>query len=72
MPLIVGQRFGMKNLGRIYGLLLIALVPGGAIGPILAGRVFDVSGSYAFVFAAFVVTNLTAVLALILIRPRGR
>jgi MFS family permease len=72
MPLIVGQRFGMKNLGRIYGLLLIALVPGGAIGPVLAGRVFDVSGSYGFVFAAFVVTNLSAVLALMLVRPRGR
>jgi MFS family permease len=70
MPLIVGQRFGVKNLGRIYGLLLIALVPGGTIGPVLAGRVFDVSGSYAFVFAVFVLTNLSAVLALALVRTK--
>jgi MFS family permease len=70
MPLIVGQRFGVKNLGRIYGLLLIALVPGGAIGPVLAGRVYDVSGSYASVFVVFAVTNLLAVLALALVRPR--
>lgn len=69
MPLIVGQRFGMTNLGRIYGLLLLALVPGGAIGPVLAGRVFDVSGSYASVFALFAVTNVLAVLALVSVRP---
>jgi len=68
VPLIVGQRFGVKNLGRIYGLLLLALVPGGAIGPVLAGRVFDVSGSYASVFAAFAVTNVLAVLALAMVR----
>lgn len=72
MPLIVGQRFGMRNLGRIYGLLLVALVPGGAIGPVLAGRVFDLSGSYATVFALFAVTNVTAVLALAMVHARRR
>jgi len=72
MPLIVGQRFGVKNLGRIYGLLLIALVPGGAVGPVLAGRVYDVTGSYSSVFALFLVANVTAVLALALVRSSRR
>jgi MFS family permease len=70
MPLIVGQRFGVRNLGRIYGLLLLALVPGGTIGPVLAGRIFDASGSYESVFLVFVATNLTAVLALVFVAPR--
>jgi hypothetical protein len=37
---------------------------------VLAGRVYDVSGSYASVFVVFAVTNLLAVLALALVRPR--
>jgi len=70
IPLVVAQRFGAAHLGRVYGLLLLALVPGGTIGPVVAGRVFDATGSYAPVFAAFVVTNLTAVAALALVRLR--
>ena len=68
VPLIVAQRFGSEHLGRIYGLLLLALVPGGALGPIVAGRVFDLTGSYAPVFTAFALANLTAVAALALVR----
>jgi MFS family permease len=72
MPLIVGQRFGVGNLGRVYGLLMLALVPGGAVGPVLAGRVYDASGSYASVFALFLLTNLSAVVALVLVRTSRR
>lgn len=68
VPLIVVQRFGGAHLGRVYGLLLLALVPGGALGPIVAGRVFDLTGSYAPVFTAFALANLTAVAALALVR----
>jgi MFS family permease len=73
VPLIVAQRFGSAQLGRVYSLLLLALVPGGALGPIVAGRVFDLTGSYAPVFTAFAIGNLTAVAALALVRlPTAR
>lgn len=64
MPLIIVQRFGIENLGRVYGALLLALVPGGALGPVLAGKVFDATGGYSEVFASFVVANVLAVVAL--------
>jgi MFS family permease len=70
IPLIVAQRFGSEHLGRVYGLLLLALVPGGTIGPIVAGRVFDLTGSYTPVFTAFALANVTAVGALALVRRR--
>ncbi len=70
IPLVIAQRFGSAHLGRVYGLLLLALVPGGILGPLIAGRVFDATGSYAPVFAAFAVGNVTAVLALACIRRR--
>jgi MFS family permease len=71
IPLIVAQRFGIENLGRVYGALLLALIPGGAVGPIVAGKVFDATGSYAEVFATFVVCNVLAVVALAVVRPGG-
>ncbi len=70
IPLVIAQRFGSAHLGRVYGLLLLALVPGGILGPLIAGRVFDATGGYAPVFAAFAVGNVTAVLALACIRRR--
>jgi MFS transporter, OFA family, oxalate/formate antiporter len=70
MPLIIiVQRFGIENLGRVYGALLLALVPGGALGPILAGKVFDATGNYTEVFAGFVAANVLAVVALAAVKP---
>jgi MFS family permease len=70
VPLVIGQRFGTRNLARIYGILLLTLIPGGAIGPVLAGSLFDTTGSYAPVFALFLAGNLTAVAALAAVRVR--
>ena len=64
VPLLVGQRFGTLHLSAIYGLLLLALVPGGAAGPLIAGWIFDSGAGYGPVFFAFVIANLSAVLAL--------
>jgi MFS family permease len=68
VPLVVGRRFGSLHLASIYGVLLLALVPGGAAGPLLAGWTFDSTGSYAAVFALFLVGNLSAVAALWVVR----
>ncbi len=68
VPLVVGQRFGTRYLANIYGWLMLALVPGGILGPIVAGAAFDGTGSYAAVFAAFFLCNASAVLALASVR----
>jgi MFS family permease len=72
VPLVVGRRFGTQHLANIYGVLLLTLIPGGILGPLVAARVFDASGSYAAVFTAFFVCNLTAVAALAAVRPSRR
>jgi MFS family permease len=64
VPLLVVQRFGAAKLSRVYGLLLLALVPGGALGPLVAARVFDTTHSYQGVFGLFVACNVLCVLAL--------
>ena len=68
VPLVVGRRFGSLHLASIYGVLLLALIPGGAAGPLLAGWTFDSTGSYAAVFALFFAGNLSAVAALYVVR----
>ena len=45
-PAVVGDWFGTKFHGRIFGMLAIGAGIGGAAGPLLAGYTFDITGSY--------------------------
>ena len=45
-PAVVGDWFGMKFHGSIFGTLSLAVAIGGAVGPLLAGYIFDATGSY--------------------------
>ncbi|HUO64779.1 MAG TPA: MFS transporter [Terriglobales bacterium] len=47
MPAIFTDVFRGRSFGTIFGTLQIATAIGGSTGPWLAGRVFDVTGSYA-------------------------
>ncbi|MFL9862188.1 hypothetical protein PQR72_41825 [Paraburkholderia madseniana] len=43
---LTSRYFGMKSYGRIYAVIYSAFVVGAAIGPVLAGRLFDLQGNY--------------------------
>ena len=62
--LIVAQLFGLSSHGTILGGAEILYTIGAAIGPAIAGRIFDITGDYqvAFLTSAFLI-----VLALILV-----
>lgn len=64
LPLVVAECFGVRHLARIYGTLMLTLFPGGALGPIFAGAVFDRLGSYRVAFGTFALLNVLALLAL--------
>jgi MFS family permease len=49
----VAEYFGLRAHGAIFGLVLFSGTIGGADGPIFAGRIFDLTGSYAPAFSAF-------------------
>ena len=51
MSPIIAERFGLKSHGALFGLVLFFGTIGGAIGPMLAGRLFDLTQSYAPAFA---------------------
>jgi len=53
-PLATAESFGTKNLGANYGAMFTSYGVGGILMPILAGRLWDMFGSYtwAFIIAA--------------------
>ena len=59
----VAEYFGLKALGTIFGQVLFCGTVGAAFGPILAGRLFDTTGSY---FWAFMTLCGLAILAILL------
>jgi MFS family permease len=71
-PLAVVDCFGARYLGEIYGVLNLALLPGGFIGPIFAGWVVDRFGSYDIAFVCFSILNLTALALLFSLRRERR
>jgi MFS family permease len=46
VPRLTAQIFGVKSMGAIYGGLSVADGIGYAVGPLLAGYLFDLSGTY--------------------------
>ena len=64
LSLILAELFGTKSHGVLFGIVLFSGHVGGAIGPLTAGRIFDVTGSYQIVF--FMLSGLAA-LGLVLV-----
>ncbi|MFC1886229.1 MFS transporter [Thermodesulfobacteriota bacterium] len=57
---LIGDVFGMGSIGAIMGMLGVGWAIGAALGPALAGYIFDLSGSYAAAFLAAAVASLLA------------
>ena len=60
----IAEFFGTRAVGAIFGAVVFFGTIGGAIGPILAGRIFDTTGSYDL---AFMILAGMAVLGLLLV-----
>jgi len=60
---IVAEYFGLSSLGGILGVIALGTQTGGAIGSVLAGKIYDVYGSY---YLAFLISAIFSIAALIL------
>jgi OFA family oxalate/formate antiporter-like MFS transporter len=61
-PSATADYFGTKNVGVNYGLVFTSYGVAGILGPILGGRVFDLTGSYLYAFIPAGVLCLIAAL----------
>jgi len=53
--------FGTRNFGTILGLMALISIPGGLLSPIIAGWIFDVTGSYHLAWQIFALITLPAI-----------
>ena len=67
-PLVIERCFGARHLASIYGTMTLTLLPGAALGPLMAARLRDTLGDYRMAFAIFAVLNVASVAALLLVR----
>ena len=60
-PAMIGEYFGRKSFGAIQGLMMTITVVGGIIGPIFAGWICDLTGSYHLAFLLLAFTSLAGI-----------
>jgi MFS family permease len=71
LPVLAAKIFGLSALGSIFGALVLSGQIGGAIGPYLAGKMFDLTQSYFGGFSMGGISVAIAGLLLILVKaPR--
>ncbi len=73
MSMLTSGYFGLANYGAIFGAITIPYAVGSAVGPLVAGRLYDSSGSYTSVFVVFLVLFAVAIVSILVCRrPAGR
>jgi OFA family oxalate/formate antiporter-like MFS transporter len=71
MPSTAGRFFGVRNVGAIYGLMLIGWSIGGVVGPLLIASLIGSEKAYTLGFTVIgVITLIALVLPLVTKRPR--
>jgi MFS family permease len=68
-PYLLSRYFGLKSFSMLYGLTWTFYAVAGAIGPILMGKAFDVTGSYQALLVQLALATF-AVAVLMLFLPR--
>lgn len=64
--------FGDREFSRIYSLCTMLSGAGGAIGPVLSGTLFDLTGSYHLVFILYAAFSVAVILLLITAAKQGK
>ena len=69
MSLMPAELFGLRSLGVILGFILFGAEIGEAIGPVLAGHIFDITNSYQMAFLISTAVALTGTIMTLLVKP---
>ena len=66
---IAAEIFGIRAHGTILGIIVCFGTTGGSIGPLVAGQLFDMTGSYTSTFWALIVISLLGLTILLPLKP---
>jgi MFS family permease len=65
----VAELFGLKSHGEIFGVIGFSTTIGGAVGPFLAGYLYDVTGDYSITFMICAILCAAAIVFTALVKP---
>jgi len=68
----VAELFGTASHGLLFGIVLFSGTLGGALGPLMAGHIFDLTGSYRLVFLILTAMALVGFILITTLRPPAR
>jgi MFS family permease len=69
---LTADLFGTRSHGVIFGIVACAATVGGAGGPVTAGYLFDITGSYGIVFGILTGMGITGLIVALTLRPITR
>jgi MFS family permease len=69
LPLLVAESLGRRRYGVLGALTGIAGTIGATVGPVVAGRIFDITGSYAGAFELFILLDVIGGVAAFACQP---
>ena len=72
MSPMVAELFGIGSHGLLFGIVLFSGTMGGALGPLMAGRIFDLTGSYRLVFIILTAMAIVGIILITTLRPPAR
>jgi MFS family permease len=69
LPLLVAESLGRRHYGVLGALTGIAGTVGATVGPVLAGRIFDMTNSYVGAFELFILLDIIGAVAAFACQP---
>jgi MFS transporter, OFA family, oxalate/formate antiporter len=72
MSPMVAELFGTGSHGLLFGIVLFSGDIGGSIGPLLAGHIFDLTGSYRLVFLILIALAVVGFILITTLRPPAK
>lgn len=67
--LMTAEIFGMRSHGVLLGFVFFADTIGGAIGPVFAGYIFDITGSYNAAFQISAILGILIIALIVFLKP---
>ncbi len=70
IPLVIGRYFGTRSMATLMGMTVFFIGLGGALGPWLAGKIYDLTDSYNGAFIMGAVVAAASIAGILLLRRR--
>jgi MFS family permease len=72
IPLVTAECFGTNGLGKLLALIIMGYSVGQWMGPVLAGRIFDATGSYDAAWAIMTLAGVLGAVTIYTVSPQRR